>query len=101
MGQSRPLFVYFHSFLVTISTQIEKSLDGVLGIRTRGRRMVGSDEYMELWQMSEGLAALCRIVYNLFSFIEPAPDQNRQRINDLQSVRYSIYNLNKSVNCPL
>ena len=31
-------FVYFHSFLVTISIQIEKSLDGVLGIRTRGRR---------------------------------------------------------------
>ena len=32
MGQSRPLFVYF---LITISiTQIEKSVDGVLGIRT-------------------------------------------------------------------
>ena len=34
MGQSRPLFVYFRSFLVTISIQIEKSVDGVLGIRT-------------------------------------------------------------------
>ena len=34
MGQSRPLFVYFCSFLVTISIQIEKSVDGVLGIRT-------------------------------------------------------------------
>ena len=33
MGQSRPLFVYFRSFLITISTQIEKSVDGVLGIR--------------------------------------------------------------------
>ena len=43
MGQSRPLFVYFHSFLVTISIQIEKSVDGVLGIRTRGRRLVGAD----------------------------------------------------------
>ena len=36
MGQSWPLFVYFRSFLVTISIiQIEKSIDGVLGIRTR------------------------------------------------------------------
>ena len=33
MGQSRPLFVYFHYFLDTISIiQIEKSVDGVLGI---------------------------------------------------------------------
>ena len=32
MGQSRPLFVYFHSFLVTMSIQIEISVDGVLGI---------------------------------------------------------------------
>ena len=50
MGQSRPLFVYFHSFLVTISIQIEKSIDGVLGIRTRGRRMVGADKTTELWR---------------------------------------------------
>ena len=50
MGQSRPFFVYFHSFPVTISTQIEKSIDGVLGIRTRGRRMVGADETTELWR---------------------------------------------------
>ena len=44
MGQSQPLFVYFHSFLITISIQIEKSVDGVLGIQTRGRRMVGADK---------------------------------------------------------
>ena len=43
-------FVYFRSFLVTISLQIEKSIDGVLGIRTRGRRMVGADETTELWR---------------------------------------------------
>ena len=49
MGQSRPLFVCFCYFLDTISIiQIEKSLDGVLGIRTRGRRMVGTDETTEL-----------------------------------------------------
>ena len=38
MGRFRPLF-YFRPFLITISIQIEKSVDGVLGIRTRGRRM--------------------------------------------------------------
>ena len=31
MGQSRPLFVYFHSFLVTISIQIEKAQMVCLG----------------------------------------------------------------------
>ena len=50
MGQSRPLFVYFCSFLITISIQIEKSIDGVLGIQTRGGRIVGTDETMELWR---------------------------------------------------
>ena len=50
MGQSRPLFVYFRHFLDTISIiKIEKSLDGVLGIRTRSRTMVGADETTELW----------------------------------------------------
>ena len=50
MGQSRPLFVYFRSFLITISIQIEKCVDGVLGIQTRGRRMVDADETTELWR---------------------------------------------------
>ena len=49
MGQSIPLFVYFHSYLVKISIQIEKSEDGVLGIQTRGRKMVGADKTTELW----------------------------------------------------
>ena len=50
MGQFRPLYVYFRYFLDTISIiQIEKSVDGVLGTRTRGRRMVGTDETTELW----------------------------------------------------
>ena len=30
--------------------QIEKSVDGVLGIRTRSRRMEGADETTELWR---------------------------------------------------
>ena len=46
MGQNRPLFVYFRYFLITTSI-IEKSIDGVLGIRTLGRGMVGADETME------------------------------------------------------
>ena len=51
MDQSRPIFDYFRSFLNTISIiQIEKSMDGLLGIRTRGHRMVGADETMELWR---------------------------------------------------
>ena len=44
MGQPRPLFVYLHPFLITISIiQFVKSIDGVLGNRTRGRRMVGAE----------------------------------------------------------
>ena len=54
MGQSRPLFVYFHSFLVIISIQIKKSIDGVLGIQTWGRRMVGADKTTELWRPPNG-----------------------------------------------
>ena len=50
MGRSRPLFVYFRTFLITISIiQIEKSVDGVLGIQTQCCRMVGADETTELW----------------------------------------------------
>ena len=49
MGQSRPLFVYFRPFRVTIPIQIEKRVDGVLGIQTRDRKMVGADETTELW----------------------------------------------------
>ena len=50
MRQSRPLFVYFFTFLFTVSKiQIEKSVDGVLGIQTQGRRMVGTDETRKLW----------------------------------------------------
>ena len=37
-------FVYLRSFLITISIQIEKSVDGVLGIQTRGCRMVATDK---------------------------------------------------------
>ena len=43
-------FVYVRTFLLTIKMQIEKSIDGVLGIRTWGCRMVGADETTELWR---------------------------------------------------
>ena len=49
MGQSRPLIVYSCYFLDTISIS-EKSVDGVLEIRTRSRKMVGTDETTELWR---------------------------------------------------
>ena len=49
MGQSRPFFINFCSFLIsTLIIQIEKSVDGVLVIRTRGCKMVGADETTEL-----------------------------------------------------
>ena len=39
----------------------KKSIDGVLGIRTRGRRMVGADETTELWRPPQGEPKLlCR-----------------------------------------
>ena len=41
-------FVYFRPFHTTNQLQIEISIDGVLGIRTWGRRMVGTDETTEL-----------------------------------------------------
>ena len=54
MSQSRPLFVYFCSFLIIISIiQSEKSLNGVLSIWTRSRRMVGADKTMELGRLPQ------------------------------------------------
>ena len=40
--QSRPLFVDFRPFIITISKiQIEKSVNDVLGFRTQGRKIGG------------------------------------------------------------
>ena len=58
MGQCRPLFVYFRSFHIRIQLtniqfelyKLKRSIDGVLGTRTRGGRMEGPDESTELWQ---------------------------------------------------
>ena len=49
MDKSWPPIVYFRPFLVTVSIiQIEKSLDGVLGIQTWGCRIVGADIFLFL-----------------------------------------------------
>ena len=47
MGQTWPLFVYFSFFS---HDKFDISIDGVLGTRTRGGRMVGANESTELWQ---------------------------------------------------
>ena len=45
------IFVYFCSFHMTNLVQInDKSVDGVLGTRTRDSRMVGADKSTELWR---------------------------------------------------
>ena len=52
MEQTRPLFVHFSSFshdkYSTNLTINDKSVDGMLGTRTRGGRMVGADESTEI-----------------------------------------------------
>ena len=51
MGQYRPIFVYFCHLIITISIiQIEKSVDGVLGIQTRSCGMLGADNTMVQWR---------------------------------------------------
>ena len=49
---SFPFIVVLFSIPLLMSiTKIEKAyLDGVIGIRTRGHRMVGADETRELWR---------------------------------------------------
>ena len=54
MGQTQPLFVLFcppHNTVTNIPiTKFDyKSVDGVRGIQTQDRRMVGKDESTELW----------------------------------------------------
>ena len=58
MGQTpKSLFVYLRSFHnaktnigITNLTINDNSLDGVLGTRTQGSRMVGADNSTVLWQ---------------------------------------------------
>ena len=56
MGQTRVLFVYFrtfHNLMTNIKQNLTlngKSMDGMLGIRTRDRWMLGADESTDLLQ---------------------------------------------------
>ena len=43
------LFIFVIFLLQFQLYKLKKSIDGVLGIRTRGRRKVGADETTELW----------------------------------------------------
>ena len=50
---AKPLFVLFSDRMDKYSTNLtinEKSVDGMLGSRTRGGRMEGADESTELWR---------------------------------------------------
>ena len=64
MGQTRPLFVYFCSFL-TLQGQYSTNLtihdkDSVLGSRTQGGRVEGADGSTELWQHPSFTSDHCR-----------------------------------------
>ena len=51
MAQARPLFIYFLFFShdkYSTNTINDKSVDGVLGSRTQGGRMVGTDESTDM-----------------------------------------------------
>ena len=70
MGQSQPLFVYFRLFPNdTIQLWIYKSLDGVLGIWTRGCSMEGADESTEL--LSDVFSSIKRIFMRYYISLWP------------------------------
>ena len=53
MGQTRPILIisfFSHDKYSTNLTINDKSVDGMLGTRTLGGRMVGADESTELWR---------------------------------------------------
>ena len=69
MGQSRPLFCLFSFFSsYNFNNTNWKSIDGVLGIGTRGRRMVGTDETTELWRPPEMMNVFICVIFNLKMF---------------------------------
>ena len=77
--QNGPIPASFCLFLFRLNTisiiQIEKSIYGVLGIRTQGHRMVGADKTMELWRPPPhdlfGLSLfLTQTIQNVQSIIE-------------------------------
>ena len=64
MGQTWPLFYLcpFSQYNEKYSTKCDyQSLDGVLGIRTRDRRMIGVDESTEVWRLQYWPICFCHI----------------------------------------
>ena len=81
MGQIRTLFVYFRPFLITMTNIVQltlygKSVDGVLGIRTRDRMMEGADDCNE----PHNLPQTFTILMDLFQVLDP----DRTRTNPTQ-----------------
>ena len=75
-----PLFVYFRHVLMTITIrQIDKSIEGLLGIWTRGHRIVGADETTELWRPPSAVPSFERVRWcqsrNYFSAERSALDR--------------------------
>ena len=56
------LFSFFSNDKYSTNTINEKSVDGVLGTRTRGGGMVGADESTELWRHPYCLEVVCSVV---------------------------------------
>ena len=56
MGKTRPLYEFFRPSINIMKNIVQnltingRGIDGVQGIRTRDRRMVGADESTELWR---------------------------------------------------
>ena len=67
------LFLFiFILFSLQFQYKLKKSNDGVLGIRTRGRRMVGADKTMELWRPPRFINN-CLLITFEYLLYEPIP----------------------------
>ena len=75
IGSTRPLFVFIF-VLFSIQRQIYsaifdyKSIDGVPGIRTLDRRIVGADESTELWQIPHNARHIRRTILGILRYLQ-------------------------------
>ena len=72
LANPKLFYVYYRSFLIPITIiQIEISLDGVPGVRTRGHGIEGADTTTELWRppyllgfkINKALSLNCKLLY--------------------------------------
>ena len=71
MGQSRPLLCLFPLFFrYNFNNTNWKSIDWVLGIRTRGCRMVGADETLELWRPPDVSTFIWLLLCSYFDYLQ-------------------------------